>query len=53
MSLPFLPLAPFQPRIVDIHYEANVPACIDTTDADHTDHTDVSDFPYFTGELIV
>ena len=44
MSLPFLALAPFQPRIVDIPYEAVTTLCLDCTDCSEvTDLTDVTD----------
>lgn len=39
MPVPFLALAPFQPRIVDIYYAAAVPTCVDCTDC-----SDVSDY---------
>lgn len=49
MSLPFIALAPQIPRVVDIHYEANLLPCADCTDAsDTTDNSDVTD-----GELMI
>lgn len=47
MSTPFLALAPFMPRVVDIAYEAVALPCVDVTDfsdvSDSTDQTDVTD----------
>lgn len=44
MSLPFLALAPFEPRIVDVEYHATTLPCVDCTDcSDVTDATDVTD----------
>lgn len=47
MPVPFLALAPFQPRIVDVYYAAAVPTCVDCTDcsdvSDYTDSTDQTD----------
>jgi hypothetical protein len=41
MSLPFLALAPFVPKIVDIPYEATTLPCVDVTDvSDVSDTTD-------------
>lgn len=53
MSTPFLALAPFMPRVVDVGYEAMALPCVDCTDCsdatttDQTDSSDVTD-----GELI-
>jgi hypothetical protein len=44
MSLPFLSLAPFIPRVVEVPYAATVPICDDCTDcSDTSDSTDVTD----------
>lgn len=44
MSTPFLALAPFVPRIVDIPYAAATLVCEDCTDcSDTSDVTDVTD----------
>jgi hypothetical protein len=47
MPVPFLSLAPQIPRVVDIHYEANLLPCCSCTDcsdsSDVTDATDVTD----------
>jgi hypothetical protein len=45
MSTPFLALAPFSPRIVDVPYAAFALSCApDVTDiSDSTDSTDVTD----------
>lgn len=41
MSLPFLALAPFMPRVVDVPYEATTLPCVDCTDC--SDVSDVTD----------
>lgn len=44
MSLPFLALAPFTPRVVDVPYQATTLPCVDCTDcSDVSDATDVTD----------
>jgi hypothetical protein len=44
MTLPFLALAPFMPKVVDVFYEATTLPCLDVTDAsDATDSSDVTD----------
>lgn len=45
MTTPFLPLAPSQPRVVDLPYVATALSCApDCTDcSDQTDSTDVTD----------
>lgn len=44
MPTPFLALAPFVPRVVDVPYFANTLPCSDVTDmTDTTDMTDVTD----------
>lgn len=41
MPTPFLGLAPHEPRIFDVPYEANLGVCFDQTDV--SDATDVTD----------
>lgn len=48
MSLPFLGLSPFMPRVVDVPYAATTLTCaVDCTDcsdlSDQTDQTDITD----------
>lgn len=43
MPLPFISLAPQIPRVVDIHYEANLGFCDSCTDCSDTSETDVTD----------
>lgn len=41
MSLPFLALAPFMPKVLDVPYEATTLPCVDVTDV--SDVSDVTD----------
>lgn len=43
MPLPFLSLAPFVPRVVEVPYAATVTICADCTDCGTSDVTDSTD----------